>query len=342
MNAAAYKAVSRCDDVNPVAPVNPPIRFLDHIISKGRRSLGIPGDFHFFSNERLSRIAKEVQAACDPNAQLDFFHGFTPWIQTNPQRPYLAWSDCLFHDYIRIYHRCGTFRRSDIDRIEETESAWLNRAVRVLFTSQWAASRAVEVYGIPRERTGSVGIFGEVEIPATDAFAGASSFLFASTNFKAKGGPTVVAAFERIRQSYPEATLTVIGDSLGLRDGPGIIKTGFLQKENPADAVRFRDVLSKARAIVHPTRSDILPLILIEAGYFGVPSISSNIQAISEWIAHGSNGILLSPSNSTNEVESAMQRILTDPNYNSMRTESWRKAREEFPVTVLMTALSPR
>lgn len=311
MNAAAYKAVSRCDDVNPVAPVNPPIRFL---YFQGTTQLRA-----FQGISTSSQMNAEVQAACDPNAQLDFFHGFTPWIQTNPQRPYLAWSDCLFHDYIRIYHRCGTFRRSDIDRIEETESAWLNRPYSSRVDGE--ASRA--------------GRFSE----GTDWFGrsfrknGISSQMPSQEHLhfyslKAKGGPTVVAAFERIRQSYPEATLTVIGDGLGLRDGPGIIETWLAPEGKPCR----RCALSlKGKSHCPPTRSDILPLILIEAGYFGVPSISSNIQAISEWIAHGSNRYPANhrAPNSTNEVESAMQRIL-DPNYNSMRTESWRKAREEF------------
>ena len=96
--------------------------------SKFRRVIGAQGSFFFFSEQRLSAIASEVRSRCHPDARLDFFHGFTPGSRLSPERPYVAWSDCTFHDYVDIYHRREQFRRDDLDRIEQMEAAWLRKA----------------------------------------------------------------------------------------------------------------------------------------------------------------------------------------------------------------------
>ena len=73
----------------------------------------------------------------------------------------------------------------------------------VLFTSHWAAERAVRDYSLDANRVGSVGIFGEIEMPARDAYEGRKEFVFVSTNFEAKGGRIVLAAFREVRKRTP-------------------------------------------------------------------------------------------------------------------------------------------
>jgi hypothetical protein len=47
--------------------------------------------------------------------------------------------------------------------------------------------RAVRDYGLDPTRVGSVGIFGELEMPTRDAYDGSKEFVSVSTNFEAKG-----------------------------------------------------------------------------------------------------------------------------------------------------------
>ena len=227
-------------------------------------------------------------------AQIDFFHGFTPWIMTMPKRPYAAWCDCTFRDYISVFHRRESFRERDLQRIEQAEARWLKRARRVLFTSQWAALRAISDYQLDEQRVASVGIFGEIDPPEHDAYAGGTEFAFISTNFHKKGGPIVLAAFQKLRRRYPDSSLVVVGNKpAGVVPLPGVEFTGFLRKEVPGEQARFRQILGRSRALVHPSQSDISPLLLIEAGYFGCPAISSRMFAIPELVDDMQSGILL-------------------------------------------------
>jgi len=329
LNTAAFGALCKRCSVHYAGPINPSVILWQKAISKLQRVAGSKGDFFFFSQRRLNVIAEEVHAQCVAHAQLDFFHGITPWTHTKPPRPYVALSDCTFRDYVEIFHRREQFRQDDLERIEQAEAEWLKKARRVLFTSDWAAERAVGYYMLDPSRVTSVGIFGEIDLPAHDAYIGGKEFAFVATNFEAKGGRTVLTAFRELRKRHPDAGLIVVGRQPSYVGAePGVNFAGFLRKEIPAEYWLYQQILGRVRAIVHPTRSDIAPLLIIEAGNVGCPAISSRRFAIPELIDDGRTGLLLDNSTEVSAVVGAMSWMLEHENeYQQMRKAAWAKAR---------------
>lgn len=329
MSAAAHDAVSKLDALNYIGPIDPPVSFRRKAVSKFLRNAGSQGDFVAFSDDRLVAIAEQVRRLCPADAALDFFHGFTPWILTRSPRPYVAWSDCTFHDYINIYHQPSQFSSSDIDRIEQLEAEWLGRAHSVAFTSHWAARRSIERYGLSESAVHCVGIFGEAEMPETDQYQGRNQFAFVSTNFTAKGGLIAIDAFEQVLRRHPDATLVIVGASppRGVVH-PNIIFAGYLRKEVAEEAARFREILAESRALIHPTSSDIAPLILVEAGYFGCPAVSVRKFAIPELVEHQVSALLIDEANDTMSLANAMNWMLEqEADYIRMRRQALLKAR---------------
>ncbi len=332
MNAAALEALKRRHVVHYAGPINPRAELWRKGISKLARTTGASGDFFFFSRTRLSAIAAEAAVRCSTKAQADFFHGFTPWIGIRPLRPYIAWGDCTFRDYVGNYHNRAVFRRADLARIETAEAAWMRQAQRIAFTSAWAAKRAIADYDLDSRKVAVVGIFGETDPPTADAYDGGLCFAFVSTNFQLKGGPVVLKAFEQVRTRHPNATLIIVGDApANVAQRPGVSTTGFLRKENVAENARLRAILAQVRAVVHPTRSDITPLLLVEAGYFGCPVISANRFAIPEIVEDGETGFLLDDPGDAGVVASAMAWMLEAGSaYSAMRKAAWSKTRREL------------
>ena len=330
LNAEALSLVGKHYTVQYVGPVNPPIFVWQKALSKLWRVSGAAGDFFQYSQRRLAGIAREVDERCAPDARFDLFHGFTPWVLTRPKRPYLAWSDCTFRDYIDIFHRRRDFRAGDLHRIEQSEAAWMSGAHRIAFTSAWAADRAAQTYGLSRERFDVIGIFGETEMPDRDVYAGAKQFAFVSTNFEAKGGTVALAAFSKLRLSHPDASLIIVGDTPSYAvTEPGVTMTGFLRKEEPEQSRRYHEILAQSRAVVHPTRSDIAPHLISEAGYFGCPVISSRRFAIPELVDDGRTGILLDDPTDVSGVAEAMIAMLSsETRYLALRGAAWTKARD--------------
>jgi glycosyltransferase involved in cell wall biosynthesis len=331
MNAAAYDALSKLEEIHYVGPISPPSLMGEKVLSKILRTSGAKGDFFFYSSRRLELIAEEVKAGCRADARLDFFHGFTPWVLSAPSRPYVAWSDCSFHDYIDIYHQRERFRAADLDRIERAEARWLARAQSVAFTSQWAARRCIGDYRLNETAVRCVGIFGEADLPASDEYRGAKQFAFVSTNFAAKGGPAVIAAFRRVRDRHPDASLVIVGaQPSGAAAEPNIVFEGYLRKEVAAENRRLHDILGQSCALVHPTGSDIAPLIVVEAGYFGCPAISVRKFAIPELIAHKISGLLVEDAADVAALADAMSWMIEQgPAYIRMRRQAWVKAHSE-------------
>jgi glycosyltransferase involved in cell wall biosynthesis len=329
MNAAAFAAVQKVGAATYVGPINPPVLFSEKAWSKLRRLSGAPGNFYFFSQQRLVTIADEVNRSSFPEATIDFFHGFTPWIQTRPARPYLAWSDCAFHDYIDVYHCRAQFEAKDLWRIERAEAAWLRNASRVIFTSAWAAERTRSRYSLDECRVAVVGTFGEVDLPHHDSYRGSKTFAFISTDFDGKGGRTVLEAFRKVRSDHPDASLVVVGDRGSAKRQPGVEYIGFLRKEKADERAKLCRILGEARAIVHPTTRDMSPLLLVEAGYYGCPAITSRRFAIPELVEDGRTGFLLEDPTDVRAVIRLMVWMLTEEGeYRNMRRAVWNKSHE--------------
>lgn len=342
MNVSMLAALESFADVHVVGPVAPPVMPAETRAYRARRALGalhVPGvrpPFVAYSQARLGRIARTVEAGLsEAPGRPAVFHGFTPWVATCPPAPYVAWSDCTFRDYVTIYHRRARFAAADLDRIERAEADWLCRASGVLFTSEWAAARAVADYRLDLARVSVVGFHGAVEPPEADVYGGSLEFAFVSTDFAAKGGPVVAEAFRRVRESWPEARLAVVGAAPPPRVAaqPGIRYAGFLHKEVAAEAAQFRHILATARAVVLPTQADISPLLLAEAALFGCPAIASRRFAIPEIVADGETGILLDCPGDAADVASAMDAVLrAGYSYRAMRTAARARAMESFSV----------
>ena len=210
------------------------------------------------------------------------------------------------------------------------------------FHKHLGGERAVSYYALDANRVGSVGIFGEIDLPARDAYAGGKEFAFVSTNFEAKGGRTVLAAFRELRKCHPDAGLIIVGrQPSDVVAEPGVNFAGFLRKEIPAEYDLYQQILGRVRALVHPTRSDISPLLIIEAGYVGCPAISSRKFAIPELIDDGRTGLLLDDSSQVTAVVSAMSWMLEhEDEYQQMRKAAWAKAsgqhsKEQFEERLL-------
>jgi glycosyltransferase involved in cell wall biosynthesis len=324
MNAVAYAALSEIADVRYVGPINPPASRLSEWRSKVRRRLGMPGEFYFFNRPRLQQIANEVERQCDTRSDFDFYMGFTPWILCKNPRPYVAWNDCSFNDYLKIYHHPDDFSITQQKWLSRTEAAWMTKATKVLFSSQWAMKRTSVGYQLPAERLQSVGIFGGMEEPESDNWNGSKDFYFISTNYNQKNGHLCCQAMDKVWNAHPDARLRIIGSPPPASDlvSTKVTYEGFYNKNNPTQLAAFRELLSKAFALIHPTDSDISPLTVIEAGYFGCPSISVDDFALREVTSPSNHHLLLQRPLTSSALADAMIRLLDDPS-------AYQKARHE-------------
>jgi glycosyltransferase involved in cell wall biosynthesis len=295
INVAIYSYLAANFDVDFIGPINPANDFRAKVISKINRLSSYAGNFHFFSERRLKKIAQLVEQEVDINADCDFFHGATPWVLYDSQRPYFLYADTCFSTYMDIYHDRAQFVGKDLNRVYQSEANWLGRAQQVFFGTQWALDRAVVDYQIPGTNFCAVGAGGSMTPPERDTYAGGFHFLFVALDFERKGGRVCVEAVQEVQAQFPDARLTIVGERppSDVMRLSGISYAGYLRKSIPAELEKLDALYASAFALIHPTSMDIQPLVISEAGYYGCPSIAANSFGIPELIQDGVTGFLI-------------------------------------------------
>lgn len=116
-----------------------------------------------------------------------------------------------------------------------------------------------------------------------------------------KGPDRAIRAIAHVRQTYPEAELHLIGD------GPERERLEDLTHSlGLADAVHFwgwqtqpQRFYEAADALLLPSRTEGLPNVVLEAMAMGVPVAATDVGGVSELLAHGRCGVILSQDEQT-------------------------------------------
>jgi glycosyltransferase involved in cell wall biosynthesis len=198
---------------------------------------------------------------------------------------------------------------------------------------------------IPDERVETVYAgpnFDPASIPPLPAQASREpNILFVGREFQRKGGDVVLAAFAEVRREIPDATLTIIGPRDLTLSVPGVEVLGFLRKDDPAEYRRLLDAYARARAFAFPTRFEPFGVVLLEAMFFGLPCVATDVWAIPEIVRHGETGFICQPDDAHGLAQHLVQ-LLRDPEL-AFRMGRAGRARAEThftwaAVTAKMTA----
>ncbi|MGV8815431.1 MAG: glycosyltransferase family 4 protein [Gelidibacter sp.] len=308
--------------------INPRQDFKSKVTSVILKKLHLKRNYHHFSDFRLNNVAKQFQ---DIRGDFDayFFHGFTQWIDTNPIKPYFCFNDACFATYVEIYNDKKEFQSNDLNRIYKKEAKWLKNAEKVFFRSEWALNETKKAYNLEGENFLNVGVGGFIDIPERDIYKSDYKFLFISREFKPKGGEVVLKAFRVVKEKYTNIEINVVGDAPpeGFINDYGVRYIGFVDKKNEVEKRKLLEIFNSSFALLHPTKKDINPLVLIELAYYGCPAISSNSFAIPEYIIDGQTGFLLQDETDEQELAEKMEYLIVNRDaYLNMRKMARRNA----------------
>jgi glycosyltransferase involved in cell wall biosynthesis len=200
-------------------------------------------------------------------------------------------------------------------------------AVGCCVATHWAADSLVSDYGVPHERVHVVGLAPNLEasdrVPERDWSV--PRFLFAGVDWKRKNGPAVLAAFRRLREDHPGATLDIVGEHEPVQ-AAGVILHGRLRLENVEERRRLEALFEAATAFVMPSLHEPAGIAYLDAAVVGVPSIATTNGGAATLVGDG--GILVDP-HSPRALLDAM-RQLADPHAAQALGERARQHAERF------------
>ena len=155
-----------------------------------------------------------------------------------------------------------------------------------------------------------------------------------------KGHDVLLKAFAHVRKRVPEASLVLVGDgesraeleslAKDLSLGDAVMFTGHLPKEE------VRTLLGEARVFTLPSRSEGMPLALLEAMSAGVPSVATRVGGVPEVVAPDA-GLLVPPEDYT-ALAAALAHVLLDPDRASALSRTAKSRAKQFPASDSDTA----
>jgi glycosyltransferase involved in cell wall biosynthesis len=250
-----------------------------------------------FARWAMSRVGERRAAAAAPTA--DVLLQMTGYYDPRPSPGVLR---CSYHDG----NLAGYLRRPDLRLSPEARGVRralayersLYDAVDLIFCMSEGLRRSfVDDFEQAPEKVVTVGAGANVSAPPQPPRRHPSPprLLFVGKQFERKGGPTVVAAFERLRAEIPDAELWIVGP-IGLEiDAPGVTVHGRISREDPDGDRRLAELYSGATAFVMPSIYEPLGIAVIEAMAYRLPCIASTGGALPELVEEGVTGFLIEP-----------------------------------------------
>ena len=214
---------------------------------------------------------------------------------------------------VRRAHR---FERQLYDRLD------------VIFTmSDWVRASFVEEFGQDERKVVTVHAGANFRMPpsAPPAREGSRpSVLFVGKgDFARKGGPQLLAAFERARAAVPSAELWLVGPERPLARSPGLVWLGRIPRTPEGEAELTR-LYQEATVYAMPSLYEPFGIAFLEAMANGLPCVGGDSCAMPEIIEDGVTGYVVSPA----DVDALAERLvalLRDPSLARRLGEAGRQ-----------------
>jgi glycosyltransferase involved in cell wall biosynthesis len=240
-------------------------------------------------------------------------------------RPVAVWTDSLYgglFDYYQTF--TGLCRRTQRD-LQTMDRAAVKNCARLIFASDWAAQRAIELYGASSEQvkvvpyganlTSNLSRDAAEQLVHGKTFDGVCRLLFTGVEWKRKGGDTAVQIAECLNAQGLCTEITFLGTDPArhLKEVPEFVKTaGFLSPSKPDERARMERLYRDAHFLIQPCRAECFGHIFPEASSFALPVVASNTGGIPTAVHEGINGYCFDPE-ATGRYAECIGKLFSNP-----------------------------
>ncbi|MBF2053999.1 MAG: glycosyltransferase family 4 protein [Candidatus Sericytochromatia bacterium] len=290
----------------------------------------------------LARCLEKKLAQHRPDAVLS--HGAFGLAYLQTDLPCFYWEDMPSVLLTQTYPR---YRDSDpliLKSWEQAEQLAFLNVRHLFFPSDWSSQTACRHYELDAARI-SVLPFGANLNPTPDAETLQTlwqqrqtkswQMLFIGKDWERKGGPCVLEMLQHLNQAGLKIQLQLVGctPEIPADLAEQVHLHGFLNKAQPADQVRLRQLLSESHLLVMPSRAEGFGVVYAEAAAYGLPVLAADVGGVSSAVKD--NGILLPAEASAADYAAAVLALHQDPErYQQLAEAAYRRYREELNWTV--------
>lgn len=256
-----------------------------------------------------------------------------PEIRTD--KPVVVYADSTFANLLE-YPCYSNFSNYLFNLTDDRQRRLLDRCAMTIFSSEWAASSAVEKYHAdPRkikvipyganlsEEPDSAEVSSAIERRSKEI----CHLIFLSMAWERKGGDTIVSLVHKIREFGVDARLSVVGTSppKSALGQSWLCYEGCLSKYSQEDRQKLAGLFRRSHFSLLAPIADCTPIVIAEASAFGVPTVSVDVGGVCSMITDGVNGYVLPRQDFVDRTAELIARRFGDPvGYRQLAASSRR------------------
>jgi glycosyltransferase involved in cell wall biosynthesis len=218
------------------------------------------------------------------------------------KQPIVLWTDALYASLLGFYPPFSYHSSSSILQGNEITNACLSRCSLAIFSSDWAANSALELYGVSREKVKVVPFGANIDSwPSNDEIntiiqqrsKTTIKLLFLAKSWERKGGDVVLAVAKALHDAGQPVELTIVGyNPPGMTEIPPYVKClGYISKHTPEGKANIRRLLAETHFLFVPSRAEAYGIVFCEANAFGVPCLTTYVGGIATIVKDNINGM---------------------------------------------------
>jgi len=218
------------------------------------------------------------------------------------KQPIVLWTDALYAALLGFYPPFSLHSASSIQQGNEITKECLSRCRLVLFSSEWAARSALELYGTSKEKVKVVPFganidhypnFSEVKEIISHRDKNKIKLLFLAKSWERKGGDIVLSVAQALHKAGHAVELNIVGYTPPdlPQDASYINCLGYISKHTPEGRKRISNLLANTHFLFVPSRAEAYGIVFCEANAFGVPCLTTYVGGIGSVVKDNVNGM---------------------------------------------------
>lgn len=226
---------------------------------------------------------------------------FNPISYLDCRQPIVLWTDAVYAALLGFYPPFAHHSANTIAQGNAMTAECLKRCSLAIFSSEWAANSAIELYGVSKEKV-KVVTYGanlsaslpidEVKSHIQKRSPRTIKLLFLAKSWERKGGDIVVNVAKALYAAGHPVELNIVGYTPKLKEIPSYIYLhGFISKQTPEGKAKLAALLNESHFLFLPSRADACPMVFAEANAHGLPCLTSYVGGIASAVKDNINGM---------------------------------------------------
>lgn len=249
-----------------------------------------------FYSEQVASNLKNIKSDVVISPQMN------PVCYLDCKQPIVLWTDALYTGLLGFYPGFSNHSAESIRQGNIITKECLSRCHLAIFSSDWAARTALEIYGVSKEKVKVVPFGANIQCSHTvndiqtmlkSRSRETVKLLFLGKHWHRKGGDIVFNVAKALHQAGQSVELNFVGchPPKHIDIPPYIHCHGFISKRTPAGIEKISRLLQESHFLFVPSRAEAYGIVFCEANAFGLPCLTSYIGGIATIVKDNINGM---------------------------------------------------